>query len=229
MGVFDDCYAADEDLSNQVGGDWLAGAPKLVDIVSGTDGFFAGSDRWTLNSPSEDFAGHGLETGHVVKIWRPKSGSLTEIPPKLFGVVEDSATAGSPNNTVTLRRLGKPEGVGQPPGVSGTPTTGVYFAVYTAEAALRKHSNYIRQLYGLEGRDLEADGTSEAVKIVVLDLCEIEIFFHKEREYVAGTGRGGDFGEKSKDLRKQVKDLMDWLAVQYPAGSEPDGFTVILV
>jgi hypothetical protein len=80
-------------------------------VVSGRDGAFAPSDRWTLTSAA-DFAAQGVEAGMVARVDLPGQGAVSSVQ---FFAVEAAAPG-----ALTLRRLGAAAGSGQPPSPGGT-------------------------------------------------------------------------------------------------------------
>src|SRR3954452_6256472 len=104
-------YATDEDLALRASADFPLLCPRDQKLASGSDGLFDAGDRWTMWSPSVDFAAQGLAAGHVVQLLAPVA---TFKPPGEAFVV---ASVGP--GRVLLRRKGQPVGIGQPPAPAG--------------------------------------------------------------------------------------------------------------
>src|SRR4051794_18663923 len=112
-------YCTDEDIALRALADYPVICPDSQKLAHGTDGAFAAAAPWTLTSQGVDFAGYGVHAGNVVHLTQPRSVYRNE--GELFAVAAVAAGA------VTLRRLGKPSGIGQPP----APAAGLTAVAFT--------------------------------------------------------------------------------------------------
>lgn len=116
--ALDVVYANDEEVCMIARADFASIAPKSSAYASGTDGVIAPGDRWTLTSDAVDFQAQGVEPNMVIQL----SGAALKGSGELLAV--ESVAPGA----VTLRRIGEPAGVGQPPAPAAG-LTGVVFLV----------------------------------------------------------------------------------------------------
>jgi hypothetical protein len=141
MNIMQNSYASDEDVALLAPSDVGPLFPEDQVLAQGVDGRFEPSDRWTLHSDSVDFAGSGLQSGHVVRLTGPVEHFRH--PGVLVGIVEVG------EHSVSLRRLGMAPGLGSPisppEGLSG-----VSFSATTLGPQLEQASREIDSLLGLK-------------------------------------------------------------------------------
>lgn len=130
----------DEDIAilDQVGYPDLV--PPSQQVAASDDGVFEAGSRWTLSSDSVDFDGQGVQPGHVVRLTRP---------PEVFGTGLLCAVDAVASGSITLRRLGRAAGVGQPP----APAAGVEevsFEILTFGPQITLESAEVRRAYDLD-------------------------------------------------------------------------------
>lgn len=134
-------YCSDEYICSLIPGDFAALVPKDQVVAYGTDGVFSSGDLWTLSSATVNFQNQGVKVGHVVQLIGPPatfSGSGTKLA---VGAVSGS--------TVTLRRIARPDTIGQPPSPIGG-LTGVSFKVVTFDPQIEDVCYEINNKFGID-------------------------------------------------------------------------------
>lgn len=203
-------YATDEDLAIRAPADWLALCPKDQVVVAGTDGLFLVTDRWTLRSPTVNFADAGLLAGQMVRLGGQSASSLQGD----FYVVASVGPSG-----LALRQKGQAPGVGRPPAVA----TGIEFTVRTLIPQLNRAAEDLRSRFGIDeavlGRracDLqESRGLRDATVLMVLArqyLDQARLFAQKSD---GNSEVPSDwYGTKARLIKAELDELLDRLALQ---------------
>ncbi len=133
-------FATDEDVALAASSDFCLICPRDQKLACGTDGYFDPTDRWTLQSPSADFAALGVTPGMVVQLTGPTSAFR---PPGELLVISKVAPG-----SATLRRKGQLAGLGQPPSpVSGL--VGVEFLITSLVPQIARASDELGCQLGL--------------------------------------------------------------------------------
>ncbi len=133
-------FASEEQLALRAPADFLAILPLEQAVASGIDGRLSPGDSWTLRSTSVDFQMQGVESGQLVRL-SLATGPLPS-PGQLY-VVESVS-----GNAISIRRMGQPGGVGQPP----APLSGleeVEFLIVTFMPQLVQSSEDVASRLGL--------------------------------------------------------------------------------
>ncbi len=212
-------YATDEDIALRASADFAILCPRDQKLASGVDGLFDSSDRWTLRSPSVDFASQGLMPGHVVQllgpsaIFRPPGESLIVVHCDGFGV--------------TLRRRGQSVGSGQPPAPVGG-FLGVEFAITTLAPQIEQASFEIDRRLGIS--DFHA-GRQASDLMDPRELRELVVLTVLHRQYMdMSRGAGGASQDalavKAQLIKIELDELLartaiHWRTVVEGIGDEP--------
>lgn len=133
-------YCTDEDVAVRACGNFPQLAPAWQTLAKGTDGAFSTLDPWTLTSVTVDFAACGISAGHVVVL--KKTGTFSASG-------DQFAVAAASGNSLTLRRVGKGAGVGQPPAPAGG-LSGVTFSCATMDPQIEDASYEVNQEMGID-------------------------------------------------------------------------------
>jgi len=134
-------YADDESIAIRAYADFATLVPKDQVLAAASDGVFGPSDPWTLTSASSDFVAQGLQVGHVVQITGPK--------PDFTGAGSLFAVGAVTTNSLTLRRLGKGDGMGLPPATADG-LNGVTFTVKTFDPQIEDATFEINQKFSID-------------------------------------------------------------------------------
>jgi len=197
-------YASDEDVCIRAYADFATLVPKDQVLASGNDGVFDPSDLWTLTSASSDFTAQGLAVGHVVQITGPApdfkaAGSLFAV-----GVVA--------TNALTLRRLGKGDGIGLPPCSSGG-LNGVTFAVRTFDPQIEDASFEINQKFGIDPS--WATMAPDAVDNLRV-LRQATVLTVLARAYATSShAKNGDFDVKAITSKQALSDALATVEIRW--------------
>ena len=141
MNVLTTAYATDEDVALRAPADFQLICPKDQVVALGTDGIFDAEDRWTLTSPSVNFALQAAAPGQVVQLLGP----TTIIRPPADILVVDSVQG----NSIVLRRKGQAGGTGQPPApIDGA--LNVEFLIATLHPQIQSASYELNRRFGID-------------------------------------------------------------------------------
>jgi hypothetical protein len=208
-------YATDEDLVLRASADFSLLCPRDQKLASGTDGLFDASDRWTLMSPSVDFAAQGLAAGQVVQLLGP---TTTFKPPGEALVV---AAVGP--NRVLLRRKGQSAGVGHPPAPAGG-IMNVEFLAATLAPQIARASYDLDRRYGID--DL-IDGRRPGDLYDPREVREAVVLTVLMKQYRDMSREGGSparddaFAAKARLVKQELDELLARVVVHW--GAAPMG------
>jgi hypothetical protein len=196
-------YATDEDIAVRAYGDFAALVPKDAILAQGTDGVFSSGDLWTLNSASNNFATQGIKVSHVVQLSGPApykgSGRLFAV-----GAVNGDA--------ITLRVIGKADGIGSPPSPAGG-LTGVSFVIRTFDPQLEDASFQINQQFGIDPNWPQAAPTLIYDLRVLRQTAALTVLV---RAYTTDTrSKDGDFARKIGELKQALSDTKAILQIRW--------------
>lgn len=220
MAIWDDTFTDDEKVAERAVADYPLIAPVSGNVASGTDGVLSSSSRWELTSASTDFGVQDVERAHVAVLTRVLQ---TDRPQDILAV--ESASG----NTVTLRRVGKDAGKGQPPGPVTGSYTGVDFKILSCEAQIRNWTRIIRErlrILTLTLDEIDAAGRLETFEDACTSFVLYELYVAKAREGSASQGgasrvSGSEYWAKGMEANKRAETLMTILGETY--GSSPRG------
>jgi hypothetical protein len=209
-------YATDEDIAVRAGGDFLTLCPSWQQMAIGTDGFFVAGAPWVLNSTAVNFAANNVAPNQVVWLSQPK----TQYPGGGALLAIDSV-AGS---TITLRRLYKDVGVGQPP----APLAGlsnVTFTINTLDPQTEEASFQIKRRFGID--ENIADRTSSWI-YDLLDLRQVTVLSVLLARYGQEVrAEKGDFALKLHQIERELEQALDRVQVRWgPSGNSAEPSTL---
>jgi hypothetical protein len=209
-------YASDEDIAVRAGGDFVTLCPQWQSMAYGTDGVFSPNDRWTLRSATVNFQSNGVAPNQVIQLTTPKS----QYPGGGALLAVDTVTA----NAITLRRLHKDAGVGNPPApLAGL--TGVTFAVNTLDPQIEEVSFDLKRRFAIN--ELDA-GRSSTWIYDLRDLRMATVLGVLSDRYIAeARGDRGDFARKISLVRSQLADVLERVQVRWgPFGTSAEATTL---
>ena len=216
-------FATDEDIALRASSDFLALCPRDQTLASGGDGVFSPDDRWTLVSPSVDFAGAGLRPGQVVELSRPSAA---------FGPGGESfAIQAVTPIGVVLRRKGQAPGIGRPPApLAGL--AGVLFAVRTLGPQIERAGDDLGRRLGIDDqvsgrRRIDLCDPTEIREAVVLTVLYRQ-FLDQSLQFVGPEGRPDDrYAAKAKLIKAELDDHLAGLAIRWATAPGGAGFEAV--
>jgi hypothetical protein len=214
MALLTTTYCNDEDIAIRAPGDFRDLIPDGATLAAGADGSFAAGDRWTLISPTADFTAQGVRPGHVCQLLRPTASFGDE--GELLAV---EAVAGS---ALTLRRLGQPAGIGQPPAPAAG-LTGVRFLVASLDPQIEEASFDLNQRYGVDEQIPDFAPAMLARERELRQLCVLTVL---DWQYLAESREKDDtFARKGTDIRAERQGMLSRVQVHWdrpPGETLPD-------
>ena len=120
--LLDSLYCTDEDIAFRLTKDYVDVVPKHQSLAGATDGVFSAGSPWVIASATQSFSTLGVAAGNVIYLSQPAAS----FPPGGDLLAVHSVSG----NSATLRRIGRPAGLGRPPAPSGG-LSGVKFDVWT--------------------------------------------------------------------------------------------------
>lgn len=198
-------YATDEDLAIRAAGDFALLCPKDQKLAEGADGAFAGSDRWTLASASNDFQALGLKAGHIVQL--TKQG--------VFRGTEEFAVAAVAPGAVMLRRKGLAASNGLPPGPAGG-AAGVSFTVATLQPQIERASYDLNRRYAID--DLVSGRRSSDLydPREVTDACVLEVLWTQYAAMSRNAGEHSDhFARQAVNRKAELEALLGRVVIHW--------------
>ena len=185
-------YATDEHVYLEGPADWGVIVPRSNRVSAGTDGVFASGTPWVLSSASNGFAGQGVASGMVVKLFGPAASFAT---PQYLAV--DSAAA----NSVTLRRCGLGSGVGLAPGVGGL--TSVSFEILTLLPQIENTAFALHQQFSIDPNLVNRRPEDMYDQRIFRRLTSLRVLY---LQYMAlNRSRAGDFADKQQHYHDEYE------------------------
>lgn len=200
-------YCDDEDVAVACGPDFAVLVPHDQLLASGTDGVFSNVNQWQLTSASNNFASQGVAEGNVIRITGPATANS-----EWKGNGSKYAVSAVGGNTVTLRRLGKPDGSGMPIGPAAG-CTGVTFVIATFYPQIEDVSYWLNSKFGID------PGFPQISPSQVYDLrqlnraCVLNVVVSALAN--ATRTKTGDFAEKLTRFSNDLSDAMDVLQIRW--------------
>ena len=209
-------YATDEDIAVRCGGDFITLCPAWQQMAVGTDGFFAPDSPWVLNSTLVNFASNNVQPNQVVQLTAPK----TQYPGGGQLLAIDSVSG----NSITLRRLHKDLGVGQPPApMAGL--NGVTFTINTLDPQTEEASFDIKRRYGIDEQIVDRTSTW-VYDLRDLRMATVLTVLH-ERYIAENRSDRGDFFRKQAMIKSQLSEVLDRVQVRWgPFGNSAEPSTL---
>ena len=197
-------YATDEDIAVRAGMDFVALAPASQRMAGGTDGTILAADRWTLTSPTAQFLANDVHANQVVWLTAPKS----QYPGGGVIMAIDSVTA----TGITLRRLHKDLGVGDPPAPAAG-LAGITFLVNTLDPQIEEAAYDLKRRYGIDENVLiQSSGNMYDLR----DLRMAVVLAVLQARYVQeARGERGDFPRKIGLLSQQLASVLERVEIRW--------------
>ncbi len=209
MEVLSAVYCNDEDIAIRAGGDFGVLCPEWQQLASGTDGSFASTDLWTLNSATADFVQGGVYQQCVILLSGPKpnfkgAGQLLAVD-----VVQSSGA-------VTLRRLGGASHAGQPPSPIGG-LSGVTFAINSLGPQIEAETFILNQRFSIDPT-IPGRSPPDIYDLRVLRYaCMLGVLW---KRYATETrAKNADFEGKAIAVKQELSEVYDQLTIRWAAAT----------
>lgn len=193
-------YATDEDVLVLAPDDFEAVLPADTVVAMGSDGEFA-PGSFTLTSLTNDFAAQGVVANMVVQLF--------ELPGQRSVVC--MAVESVNENTMVLRRPGKPIGWGQPPIRAGA--DGIEFKIATLAGIMEDIAYKLHQRYGVDPKYVCRSPEN------ITDLRvfrRVTVFDTLLKRYISvNRSKAGDFDSKIAHYAAMVQDELNTIAVRW--------------
>lgn len=211
-------YCTDEDIAVYSPGDVEILTPKSATIAAGRDGEFAAGSPWVLTSPTIDFEAQGVKPSMLVVL---DGGKVVGAEAQLIAGSGGQFAVGSvAGKFLTLRRIGFPDAVGQPPGGS-TGAAMVGYRVCSLSPQIGQAADQINRRYGVDAAQLYR-GPDHLADMKALELATILTVL--TRQYtVNNRTNDGDFAMKMKHLGKELDAVLARIQLRWkpPADAAP--------
>lgn len=206
-------FASDEMVAIRARGDFVTLTTASEQLAAGNDGVILSATPWTLTSVTVDFQAFGVAAQNVVYLTQPKS--VFSGGGRMFAV--DTVSP----NTLTLRLLNKPPGVGQPPAINGA--TSVMFTINTFASLIEDASWDLKNRFDINEavafrasawiysgvEDQFRDLRAATVLQVLIKALSIE-----------NRAKDGDFWRKLDIFKKEYGEVLDRLQIRFgPQGN----------
>jgi hypothetical protein len=209
-------YATDEDIAVRAGGDFVTLCPPWQQMAAGQDGVLSAGPPWTLTSASVDFGSNGVAPNQVVLFTAPK----TAFPGGGMLLAVDTVAG----NSVTLRRLHKDVGIGQPP-CPAAGLSAVSFLINTLDPQTEEASFDIKRRYGIDENIVDRT-SSWMYDLRDLRMATVLQVLHDRYTAEARTDRG-DFARKIALIKAQLSEVLDRVQVRWgPFGNSAEATTL---
>jgi hypothetical protein len=217
-------YATDEDIAVRAGGDFVTLCPAWQQMAAGNDGYFlaAGSPPsmapWTLYSTLTNFATNGVVPNQVVQLTAPKS----QYPGG--GVLAAIDSVSSDGTNITLRRVHKDLGVGNP-FAPAAGLTNVTFAINTLDPQTEDATFDIKRRYGID-ETIVARQSSWVFDLRDLRMATV-LTVLLARYTQEARGDRGDFPRKIIQIKSELASVLDRVQVRFgPYGDSQEATTI---
>lgn len=207
-GFLSTVYATDEHVAIRARGDFVTLCPDWQTTASGADGVIDALAPWTLTSASVDFAAQGVQAGNVILLSRP--AATFPGGGQLFAV--DAVDAG----TLTLRRIGQPTGVGQPPAPAGV--ADVVFKIPTMAAQIEEASFQLNAKWSID-ENLARRAPSLVYDLRVLRrACVLHVLYDAYSSEI--RGKDGDFPVKLQQIANELREVNGLIQIRWGSNGE---------
>lgn len=200
-------YCTDEDIALRAGSDYASICPDSQVMSQGADGVFDAALPWVLTSDTEDFLAAGVHARQVIWLTQPSSA---------FRTSQYLAVDGVAQHALSLRRLGKPPGLGYPPGKGGV--TAVKFTVQTFDPQIDNASYEANKWFNID------PAVSTAAPGMLYDERELQQFCVLHvliRAYgIAVKSKDSSLDIKYHELMDEFEELKTRVQVRWGAQGE---------
>lgn len=204
-------YCTDEDVAVYSPGDVEILTPAGATLAAGTDGVFDALTPWTLTSASVDFEAQGVAAGMLVVLKGGTNGGEGG-GQTIKGSGVHFAVGSVATTSLTLRRIGFPDGVGQPPGPAAG-ATAIDFRVCSLSPQIGQASDQLNRLYGIDAASLchTVDDLRDRKDLELATVLTVLI-----NQYGMGTRTGdGDFAAKLKTLEARLAAVTSRVQIRW--------------
>lgn len=214
-------FCSDETVAVHIRGDYAMLAPKWQTLADGGDGTFSADAPWVLSSDSVNFQANGVAAQNVVVLSSPASA----FPGggHLFAV--DSVSG----NSVTLRRVGFPLNIGQPPGASGLST--VKFSVPSLGPQIDEATYRLKDRFALDEQIFYRSsawiyqGTEDAYRCL-RDACVFTVIADAYEAESRDQTDSGDFARKARVFAGRRDEALGRVQIRFgPTGASEQSTT----
>lgn len=204
-------YCTDEDIAVYSPGDVEILTPAGATLAAGKDGAFDALDPWTLTSATVDFEAQGVAAGMLVVLKGGTNGGEGG-GQTIKGSNVHYAVGSVATTSLTLRRIGFGDGVGQPPGPSDG-ATAIDFRVCSLAPQIAQASDQINRTHGIDAASL--CHTTEHLRDLK-DLELITVLTVLVRLYVVNNRTAdGDFAMKYKNLKDELAAVTSRVQIRW--------------
>lgn len=211
-------YCTDEDVAVYSPGDIEVLTPRGATIAAGRDGEFDADSPWILTSATVDFEAQGVKPSMLVVL---EGGKVVGTDAQLIAGSGGQFAVGSvAGKFLTLRRIGFPDAVGQPPGGTAGATS-VGFRACSLSPQIGQASDEINRRYGVDAAQIYR-GPDYLADVKALELATILTVL--TRQYTVNNRVGdGDFAMKMKQLGKELDAVLHRIQLRWkpPADAAP--------
>jgi hypothetical protein len=209
-------YCSDEDLCIAAPGDFGQLIPLAQTVAKAVDGVFLASatGSWVLNSASCNFIIQAVAAGTVLQIRGPQG---------VFASTDMLVVVSVDANALTLRRVGLPVGMGNPPGPAAG-VTGVQFIIGTMYPQIERASYDLRKTFDLDDQVPGRQFTDMYDPRELQEACIALVLSRQYRDMARHVGKMEDFYEKSKnhqaDYTRIVQRTQLHMTNNHPGGDK---------
>lgn len=202
-------YCDDEDIAIKAGGDFMLLAPRWQRLAYGIDGAFA-AQSFAMTSQTATFT-DDVADGNVIWLTKPadyyRGGEIFAI-----SSVDD-------DNTITLRRLGTPDGVGLPPGGLAA-RAGVEFSVPTMMPQIIEATLELSRRLGIDANTIGR--TPQDVRdLHDLQLATVLMVLVAQTAVMFQSDSKGGWSLKNQNHSAELESVLSRLRVRWgPSGSD---------
>ena len=215
-------FTTDEQIAIHALGDFAVLCPGWQVLATAADGIFAAGAPWVLTSASANFQAQGVAAQNVVVLTTP-----TKNFPGFGHLFAVDSVSG---NACTLRRVGQPLDVGQPPapsaGLAGVTFSAPYFAPQIDETTYRLKQRFtIDEQVFYRSSDWVYQGAEDTLR-VFRDAVVFSILADLYEAQMRGQAENGDFARKAKRYKFRLEESLAQIQVRwgaYGCSAEPTG------
>jgi hypothetical protein len=202
---------SDEYIAIHAMGDYMTLCPQSSVMAAAADGAFASGAPWVLTSATVDFQQQGVVPQCVVVLTLPR--------PNFPGGGHLLAVDSVAGNSCTLRRVGQPLGIGQPPAPS-TGLSGVTFEIRTLKPQIDEASYRIKSRFTIDEQipyrtsDWIYRGAEDPYR-VLRDVVVFTVLADCYESQTRDQTENGDFARKAKRYRFRLEEALAQAQVRW--------------